>query len=267
MIRVDRIDLSIELQKDLDVWRDNSNNGIPNKSWKEYSRTSNYKTLKESLRPMCAGKCCYYERLGATHVDHYLPKSPHRDNSNRGSSEYVFLWSNLLLCCVQCNGFEVKGARMKWSDDGIPLLLNPTNPDDDPIGFLDIGVDPRIRDDFGKFSPVSGLDGDERKRAEYTIRLLKLNINEGIALPRSEMILRFLRNLSDLKKLGADFESPQGFTIRRHLIEILKLDAQYLAGIKQLLISNPELQKELVEMIPELTSRVSSICSAASNSR
>lgn len=138
---------------------------------------------------------------------------------------------------------------------------------------MDIGVDPRIRDDFGKFSPVSGLDGNERKRAEYTIRLLKLNINESIALPRSEMILRFLRNLSDLKKLGADFESPQGFTISRHLIEIsrhlieiLKLDAQYLAGIKQLLVSNPKLQKELVEMIPELTSRLSSLCSAASNS-
>lgn len=128
MIRVDRIDLSIELQKDLDVWQGNSNSGLANKSWKDYSRIANYKTLKALLKSMCAGKCCYCESLGASHVDHYLPKSPHRDNANKGSTEYAFLWSNLLLSCMKCNSFEVKGARMKWSDDGIPLLLNPTNP-------------------------------------------------------------------------------------------------------------------------------------------
>ena len=121
----------------------------------------------------------------ADEVEHIFPKAVYPDR--------VFDWENFLYACGPCNGpksnhFSVllhsSGAEIDvtpphpsrrpadWAPtpppNGRPLLINPR--EENPLHFLWLDIEGTFRLD-----PLSDLEEEERRRAVYTIDLLKLN--------------------------------------------------------------------------------------------
>ena len=72
------------------------------KKGKDYKNTENkykHKDVKAALTGMYQSLCCYCETkisfVSARHIEHRKPKS--------GFPNSTFLWSNLHLCCPDCN--------------------------------------------------------------------------------------------------------------------------------------------------------------------
>jgi len=59
--------------------------------------------------------------------------------------------------------------------------------------------------------------------------------------------------LKVLRELGPEYEAPEGYTVRQRFLEFLDPTEPYLAPIRQILYTQPDLHKELIEMLPELT--------------
>ena len=88
-----------------------------------------------ALHSMQHGKCCYCEqsigdRTHGKHVEHFRP---------RRFQDLVYCWNNLLLACADCNG--AKSAKFPKSEDGEPLLIDPSDPNDDPEDHIEFLVD------------------------------------------------------------------------------------------------------------------------------
>jgi hypothetical protein len=118
MLKVKRHSLSLALQAELDNRQAVVNAG--DSSWKAFRKDGPYKDLMDVLQAMFHGKCAYCESGGASHPDHYWPKSPHPQNAHKGTLAKMFAWDNLLLSCETCNGFECKASRMEWYDGDKP---------------------------------------------------------------------------------------------------------------------------------------------------
>ncbi len=130
-------------------------------------------------------KCCYCEsdisRNGQGRgVEHFRPRSSFPALENE--------WTNLLLDCAQCNGS--KGRLFPFAD-GRPLLIDPSDPDDDDpetqIGF--------IVDDS---SPLRGVvvARDESVRGRTTIETTGIG-RAFFVMRRRERLNRLTRDYVD----------------------------------------------------------------------
>jgi len=137
---------------------------------------------------------------------------------------------------------------MKW-DGNKPRLLNPCV--DEPLCYFKINLEYRSPNG-GQIEPCSDLSDLARKRALYTINRLKLNVRDNPHEGRVQTIRDFLTWVEMWSVFGADFEMPSGYTIRLRLLEMLQPSKAYQAPVRQILHAVPEIEKEWLEIIPEL---------------
>ena len=139
-----------------------------------------FRVVRDRLELMCAspGRCAWCEDSEAGEIDHIRPKAlyPHE----------TFSWPNFLRSCSGCN--RAKGARFALVDNdelvdvtrrrGAPVvpprkgrhaLIDPRA--EDPLLLLELDIAGRT---FG-LQPRFRLAATEKRRADYTISLLKLN--------------------------------------------------------------------------------------------
>jgi len=145
------------------------------------TRNAAFRQVRATLDRMCSGerRCCYCEDSAADEVEHIRPKD--------WFPERAFVWENYLYACGPCNGpknnsFSVfdpeSGEELALEDltrqptqaqrDADPLLIDPRA--ENPLDFLDLDLDGTFY-----FLPRLRLSSRNRRRAEYTIELLKLN--------------------------------------------------------------------------------------------
>lgn len=139
---------------------------------------------------------------------------------------------------------------MKW-DRGKPRLLNPC--EDDPLCYFEIDLDYGSVLNGGRIDPHSGLSPIARRRAEYTIRRLKLNERDRLRRDRLDTFRNFFDWLEMLVRFGPEYELPSGYTIRQRMRDMLGCSEPYLASIRQFLHEEHELKEMLLTEIPELS--------------
>lgn len=146
--------------------------------------------VRRSLTEMCSGaqRCGYCEDSAADEVEHIWPKDLY--------PELVFAWRNYLYACGPCNGpknnrFAVfpPGARnpvevgrsseasVKPPRRGSPAIIDPRQ--EDPMAFLMLD----LRGTF-YFEPLAKKGTKDYERADYTLRLLRLNAREYLRQAR-----------------------------------------------------------------------------------
>ncbi len=90
--------------------------------------------VKDTLRKMQHGKCCYCEQmLPEETVEHYYPQSRCKNRRND--------WKNLLLACGKCN--KEKDNNFPRDACGSPLIIDPSDPTIDPEEHIGFVVDER----------------------------------------------------------------------------------------------------------------------------
>ena len=138
-----------------------------------------FKAVRTKLVEMCSGaqRCGYCEDSVGDEVEHIMPKDLY--------PERVFVWHNYLLACGRCNGgksnqFAVivgqrlidvtrrRGAQIRRPRRGDPSLINPRA--EDPLACLDLELEVTFM-----FLPRDGMTVIGTRRAQYTIKVLKLN--------------------------------------------------------------------------------------------
>ncbi len=258
MLKIRRIQLPKPLQKILDDWQTSADaDNAGDSPWETFKKEERKRaeagepTILWVLKQMFCGKCAYCETSDADQTDHYWPKSPHPTlNSNRGTPARMFRWDNLFLSCHKCNSWECKGAHMKWDGDR-PRLLNPC--ENDPLCYFKINLDYGSVLNGGRITPRSGLSPTARRRAEYTIRRLKLNERSRLQRDRLNTFRNFFDWLEMLFRFGPEYELPSGYTIRQRLADMLGCSEPYLASVRQFLHEEQELREALFAEIPELS--------------
>ncbi|MEK6283380.1 MAG: hypothetical protein AABN95_23745 [Acidobacteriota bacterium] len=132
----------------------------------------------------------YCEDSCADEVEHIKPKDLF--------PESTFLWDNYVYACGPCNGpknnhFAVFSTATGVATDvtrvrlgpvvepepGSPVLINPRW--EDPLKFMELD----LLDTF-LFLPTKPKGSKDRERAEYTIKLLKLNERDVLLKARKE---------------------------------------------------------------------------------
>ena len=147
-----------------------------------YSHRGNrvFDVVRHTLEGMCFGvqRCGYCEDSVGDQIEHIRPKSLY--------PERTFVWENYLPACGGCN--RAKGTDFSVFDSGgglvnvarrrndpvlqpapgTPVLIDPRR--EDPLAFLALEIEETFR-----FVPREDLNSANETRAEYTIKLLKLN--------------------------------------------------------------------------------------------
>ena len=248
MLRVDKPPLTPVLKNRLRYYQDKVNEGrySGERAWRNFTQTErrhhgqNKPTVRALLTTTFHHKCAYCENRTpgqGNPIEHYEPKASNPDK--------MFVWDNLLWDCVTCNT-GTKGHQMEYDAQGNPLLLNPCKPEDDPLSFLEIRVDPdrvnpRSLRGLGYLQSREGLTPDKQTRASYTIVKLGLNL-EKLPSDRAKSIQLFLRNIFDLfdPERGPNFRAQAGrLSIRESLAAQLKPATPHLAAIRQMLYCEP----------------------------
>ena len=177
-------------------------------------RNSTFINVREVLTKMCHGhkRCGYCEDSVADEVEHIAPKDLY--------PEAVFSWKNYLYACGPCNGPKnnkyavVKSIPSAQVVDvtrhrnapvlppiaGQPALINPRL--EDPLSFLWLD----IANTF-VFLPMEGLSRENELRAEYTIKVLRLNHRDYLVDSRRTAFGSYrsrLREYIEEKANGAD---------------------------------------------------------------
>jgi uncharacterized protein (TIGR02646 family) len=216
-------------------------------------------TVSSVLASMFHEKCAYCEGDEGNEIEHHWPKKPHpRLNQNRGTPARMFLWENLVLACHMCNGFECKGAHMRWDATGRPLLLDPSAAGDDPLCHFTIQVVDTESFKTGWIDPSSELNPDALARATYTVKRLKLNQRSALVRKRARSIKDFNRLIQFVRVFGPDGAPPGGQSLRQAFIDFFDPRSPHLAPVRQVLRRDPDLRRELLDLMPELTDLLAS---------
>ena len=189
-----------------------------------------FTAVRRTLTDMCSGlgRCMYCEDAPADEVEHHRPKDLY--------PELVFVWSNYLYACGPCNGpknnrFAVidpstahlidvsrpRGTPVVPPAAGAPALIDPRR--EDPFDFLMLD----LRDTF-QLTSLHMPGTPEHRRAEYTIKVLRLNERDLLIAARADAFGGFRARLrefiqqreagastDDLARLGNGFRTaPHG---------------------------------------------------------
>ena len=156
------------------------------------NRNATFRQVRTALTTMCSGarRCVYCEDSCADEVEHIKPKDLY--------PEEAFLWDNYVYACGPCNGpknnqFAVFSSvtgiftdvTRKRSDPvvepeaGSPVLINPRW--EDPLRFMELDL-------LGTFLflPTKPKGSKDHHRAEYTIKVLRLNDRDVLLKARKE---------------------------------------------------------------------------------
>ena len=139
--------------------------------------------VKETLKKMYHGHCCYCESIIGTstygRIEHLRPKSIPQ------FYQYTFEWNNLHWCCEICNTSDKKA---RW-DFQYPIL-DPSEDDIDQFLKLNLMT--------GEYEAIQN-----NKRAQTTIE--HAGINRGsLVKARRRIIIRFLKDYKVHKSCGLE---------------------------------------------------------------
>jgi uncharacterized protein (TIGR02646 family) len=114
-----------------------------------------FEEVRQRLEVMAPGRarCMYCEDNLGTDIDHFWPKSDY--------PERAFQWANYLLACSHCNS-NLKRDEFPLDSHQSPLLLDPTDPNDDPVAHL-------------TFLPTDGTFSPNTQKGVESIRVFGLN--------------------------------------------------------------------------------------------
>jgi len=168
-------------------------------------RDRTFSEVRRKLTEMCSGaqRCGYCEDSAADEVEHIWPTSLY--------PELVFAWRNYLYACGQCNGpknnqfavfprgarnpLEVsrkkgKGAPITPPRTGAPALIDPRH--EDPLRFLILDLGGTFY-----FEPLAPKGTQAHARADYTLRILRLNDREYLPVARASAFGAYRARLSE----------------------------------------------------------------------
>ena len=162
------------------------------KDYKNKENKYKHKDLKEALTRMYQSLCCYCETkisfVSARHIEHRKPKSRFPNST--------FLWSNLHLCCPDCN--HAKGEKYNYE---APILDAAT----DEIG-------PDVFDYDHERAGVWLVP--KNARAETTENHANLNREDLRLKIRPEILFSALNLVREINRSGG---SPEGNMVRKKL--------------------------------------------------
>ncbi len=178
-------------------------------------RGNNIDTIKSMLTDMCVGirRCNYCEDSAADEIEHVKPKDLY--------PEVAFVWSNFLYACGPCNGPKNnKFAVFDTSGSAIEISRKRTDPVVPPLQGAEVFLNPRsenpldfIQLDFLTFFfvPSRGLSDHDKERANYTIRILKLNERDFLVQCRKQMFQSYQDAIEAYcnRKQNDDFQGMQ----------------------------------------------------------
>jgi uncharacterized protein (TIGR02646 family) len=165
--------------------------------------SATFRKVRSTLAKMCSGgrRCGYCEDSAADEVEHIKPKDLY--------PEAVFVWENYLYACGPCNGpknsqFAVYSARSGTLVDvtrkrrapivppepGEVVLIDPRR--EDPLRFIELD----LIDTF-YFVPNGRIGTKEYERADYTIKVLRLNSRDLLPVARKEAYGSYRARLSE----------------------------------------------------------------------
>lgn len=176
----------------------------------------NHPEVKAALRAMFAEKCAYCEHAISVgyygDIEHFRPKALFPDQT--------FSWTNLLFSCAICNNAAHKADYFPLAADGSPLLIDPTDPADDPADHLIFRYDP-----VTSYALVYGTDA----RGGLVEQIFDLNGTRG----RKELLQhrsRHIKRLWVLVKLAQEGDEEAIDVLR----EACMPDAEYAAAARAL---------------------------------
>jgi 5-methylcytosine-specific restriction endonuclease McrA len=167
------------------------------------ARDVTFRVVRDTLTTMCSGarRCCYCEDSAADEVEHIKPKNLY--------PEVCFAWHNYLYACGPCNGpkndrfailfgptrtlLEVARrpkAPVVPPPPGEPALIDPRH--EDPLRFMFLD----LLDTFW-FSPVAAKGTEDFERAQYTIKVLRLNVREYLPKARAQAYKSYRARLKE----------------------------------------------------------------------
>jgi hypothetical protein len=168
-----------------------------------------------TLTKMCSGaqRCGYCEDSLADEVEHIKPKDLY--------PEEVFRWRNYLYACGPCNGpknnqyavFSVntgtltlvtrrRRQRVTKPEPGSDVLLNPRR--EDSLRFMEIN----LLDTFF-FLPIGAAGSRDYQRADYTIKVLRLNDRDPLPKAREEAYRSYRARLVEFIERRDDGATPK----------------------------------------------------------
>lgn len=162
-----------------------------------------FRAVKVALTEMCSGarRCSYCEDSCADEVEHIKPKDLF--------PEMTFVWENYVYACGPCNGpknnkFAIfslatgefkditrrRGQPIVAPEPGDSVLIDPRQ--EDPLVFIELD----LVDTF-YFLPTGPEGSREYQRADYTIKILRLNERDILPAAREEAYHSYKARLSE----------------------------------------------------------------------
>lgn len=216
----------------LPAYQDQVAEGKARFSSRNRADNATFRHVREVLTRMCQGarRCAYCEDSVADEVEHIKPKDLY--------PEAVFEWDNYLYACGPCNGpknnqFAVlsgqppqltdvtraSGAPVIPPPSGQPALIDPRR--EDPLHFLFLDLLNTfaftVRDD-------PSLSVADQIRADYTIRVLRLNVRDYLVDARRTAFGNYRARLVEYITEKQNGASAQALNLRRE--ELLKVGHQ-----------------------------------------
>jgi len=156
--------------------------------WKSKS-SPQFKKIRSKLDSLCVGKrrCNYCEDSVADEVEHIKPKDLY--------PSLVFSWNNYLFSCGNCNGPKSNLFAVFEDDKVVEISRKRTDPVIPPLIGEDVFINPRIDNPLEflildlltmNFISKPGISDLNKKRAKYTIKILKLNSRDFLVEARKE---------------------------------------------------------------------------------
>jgi hypothetical protein len=180
---------------------------IARERFEQRKRNAVFREVRNLLAEMCSGaiRCMYCEDSVADEIEHHKPQYFYPGE--------VFRWENLLYACGSCNGpkrnrfaiLDTAGQMIHLREgvaappaQGSSVLLHPRI--ENPLEFLFLD----IKGDTFRFVPVPGQNPPELIRADYTIKLLRLNVRDYLPRARRTAYIAYRALLSDFVQRRGD---------------------------------------------------------------
>ncbi|HSK73529.1 MAG TPA: hypothetical protein VK892_17665 [Pyrinomonadaceae bacterium] len=204
-----------------------------------------FDAVKKGLTKMCSGarRCAYCEDSVGDEVEHIRPKS--------FFPEFCFVWENYVYACGNCN--SPKGN--KWAvfrDDtgkfyqvnlspgieppkGQDALINPRS--ENPMDYFILDFQKGTQNGMCRFVIIPTLSGKDKKKAKFTLKILKLNKREFLRKGREEAYEDYAARLDKYKneKNGRNDQTKikkmiRGIQRKQHPTVWKEMQRHYLKG-------------------------------------
>lgn len=265
MIQLQNIDLSEKAVTQLEKYHEKVNEKLTfeakvleaKKVWDGASKKNQtFKEIKKKLNQMCSGsqRCCYCEDAPADEIEHIAPKNIY--------PLLCFSWSNYLYACGPCNGPKNNQFAVFLDSNGsFQDITPPKGTYPIPPNGTKVLIDPRVENpmDFMildinggtfRFAPISeDTNSQEYKKAEYTIKVLRLNEREYLIESRETAfgsyrarLIEYTKSKKEGAKKGQLQKMITGIKSERHITVFKEMQRQY---------RDYELFADLFDSIPE----------------